>query len=420
MNIVFVTADDMSYSSTGLSGCSLQNITPTLDWLGKNGAFFTNAHTTVGLCQPSRSVWMTGLYPWENGATGFNPIHSHIRTLIDIMYRKYCTGIIGKAEHLGPESCFKWDLKISGYSTLCKSGKQTKPFYEFTKTFLSNATKPFFLMINSHHPHRAFPKSSRYDEKDIEVPGFLPNVSETRKELCFYYEGVRRCDDTVRVVLDALNETNNLDDTLILFTSDHGMAFPFVKANCYHFSTKVPLIWYYPKLIQPKKIDTFVTGVDIMPTLLDFMDDIKEKPQMQGSSYKNTLINGEQFKEEAFTCLCRLYNGKPFETRAIHNKDYCYIVNYWSDGKTQFVEDGCGDATPTMKAIKKHRPNDYKKIRLRCFEELYDLQNDPFAQNNLIGQNNNAYKKMRFLLNKYAIETNDKLTLSKLFNKKMM
>lgn len=273
-------------------------------------------------------------------------------------------------------------------------------------------------MINSHHPHRPFQKESRYKEKDIKVPGFLPDVVEAREELSLYYEGVRRCDETVGCVLDALRETNNLEDTLILFTSDHGMAFPFVKANCYHFSTKVPLIWYYPKLIKPKIVDTFVSGVDIMPTLLDFIEIDKKNPQMQGSSYKETLIDGKNFKNEVFTCLCKLYSGKNFETRAVHNKNYCYIVNYWSNGQNKFVEDGCIGGTPSMKAIEKHRPNDIKKLRFRCPEELYDLQSDPFAQNNLIGQNNSAYKKMRFLLNKYAIETNDKLTLSKSFNNK--
>lgn len=420
MNIVFISADDMSYNSTGLSGCRLFDVTPTLDWLGKNGAFFQNAHTTVGLCQPSRSIWMTGLYPWINGATGFNPIFDHITTLINLITKTHSTGIIGKAEHLSPDKKFNWNFKINGYTNFCKHGKETKPFYELSKCFIKTAKNPFFLMINSHHPHRSFPTKSRYSTKEIDIPGFLPDDVRVREELSLYYEGVRRCDDTVRVILDVLSETNNLEDTLILFTSDHGMAFPFVKANCYHFSTKVPLIWYCPKLITPKIIDTFVTSIDIMSTLLDFIEEVKYKPATQGESYKNTLINGSKFKEEAFTCLCKLYSGKNFETRAIHNKDYCYVVNYWSDGKTQFVEDGCGDGVPTMKAIKKHRPNDYKKIRLRCFEELYDLQSDPFAQNNLIGQNNNAYKKMRFLLNKYAIETNDKLTLSKLFNKKMM
>lgn len=420
MNIVFISADDMSYNSTGMSGNNLKDLTPTLDWLGENGAFFKNAHTTVGLCQPSRSVWMTGLYPWENGATGFDPVFNHVTTLVDLLFKQYSTGIIGKAEHLTPEKRFPWNFRVNGYNKFCQNGKSPKKFYELTKSFLQTTTKPFFLMVNSHYPHRPFPKKSRFSSSEIQVPGFLPDTKETREELSLYYEAVRGCDDTVGLILKALDETKNLDDTLIIFTSDHGMAFPFVKANCYHFSTKVPLIWYYPKVIQPKLVDTFVTGVDVMPTILNFIQGIKSIPKMQGSSYKDTLINGSNFKNEAFTCLCKLYFGNNFETRAIHNKEYCYIVNYWSNGKNQFVEDGCEDIMPSMKSIMRHRPRDYKKIRFRSPEELYDVQADPFARNNLIGKNNGAYKKMKSLLYKYAIETNDKLTLSQLFKNKLL
>ena len=86
----------------------------------------------------------------------------------------------------------------------------------------------------------------------------------------------------------ALKESKKYDDTLIIFTSDHGMSFPFVKANCYHFSSKVPLIWHFPKVIQPKIADTFVSGVDIMPTILELIN-IKTNIKMDGSSYVETL-----------------------------------------------------------------------------------------------------------------------------------
>jgi len=306
---------------------------------------------------------MTGLYPWSNGASGFNPVFDGVTTLIELIKEKYSTGIIGKAEHLSPQKKFNWDFKVNGYTNFCSHGKEAKKFYELSKCFFKNAKKPFFLMVNSHHPHRSFPNESRFLPNDIKVPGFLPDVYEVRNDLSLYYEGVKRCDDAVGVVLEALIETNNLENTLILFTSDHGMAFPFVKANCYHFSTKVPLIWYCPKLIEPKIIDTFVSGVDIMPTLLEFIEQDK-KPPMQGSSYKETLINGKKFKNEVFTCLCKLYSGKNFETRAIHNKEYCYIVNHWANGSNKFVEDGSIGGTPCMNAIRKHKPEDLKKLDL--------------------------------------------------------
>lgn len=159
MNIVFISADDMSYFSTGLAGCQFPSITPTLDELGKQGVFFTNAHTTVGLCQPSRSVWMTGLYPWNNGATGFNNVFNHVPTLVEVLNNKgYCTGIIGKAEHLSPTHKFDWNFKVNGYTKFAHWGKDAERYYKLTKAFLTTTEKPFFLMINSHFPHRPFDK----------------------------------------------------------------------------------------------------------------------------------------------------------------------------------------------------------------------------------------------------------------------
>ncbi len=411
LNVLFISADDMSYGSTGISGCSLPNISPNLDWLGQNGVFFHNAHTTVGLCQPSRSVWMTGLYPWNNGATGFNNVYNHVATLIEILTKaKYQTGIIGKSEHLAPERKFKWNFKVPGYSDFLKYGLDQKLFYELTKSFLSNVSGPFFLMLNSHHPHRNFPQKSRYDPKEVNVPGFLPDIFETRQELSQYFEGVHRCDAMVGEAIKALKETGHYDNTLIIFTSDHGMAFPFVKACCYHFSTKVPLIWHCPKLFKPKEIDTFVSGIDIMPTILEVLQ--LKQPDMDGESYLKTLQTGVDFKNEVYTCLCRLFSGKPFETRAIHNKEYCYIKNFWSNGKQMFVEDGSLDQNLSVQGIRRTDKELYKKLRYRSHEELYDIQKDPFACENIVNLNINKKITMNKLINKYSKKYNDKVALN--------
>lgn len=410
MNIVFISADDMSYFSTGLSGCEFSSITPTLDELGKQGVFFTNAHTTVGLCQPSRSVWMTGLYHWNNGDTGFNNVFNHVPTLIEILNNKgYCTGIIGKAEHLSPTHKFDWNFKVNGYTKFAHWGKDAERYYKLTKAFLTTTEKPFFLMINSHFPHRPFDKKSRYNEDDVEVPAFLPNTPEVRKEIALYYEGVSRCDHTVKRVLDALKETDSHHDTLIIFTSDHGMAFPFVKACCYHFSTKVPLIWYCPNSLKPKTVNDYVGGVDIFPTLLDFL---KIEHKVDGKSYKSAIETDQKFKDEVYTCLCQLYSGEYFQTRAVHNSQYCYIVNFWADGVKTFHEDGCLESQPSLQSLKNHTPKMYKKLRYRSQEEFYDLNNDPFAKHNLIHESTDK-KNMRRLLINYAKETNDTVTLDK-------
>lgn len=408
MNILFVSADDMSYHSTGLAGCKIPNITPTLDKLGNEGVFFQNAHTTVGLCQPSRSVWTTGLYPWNNGATGFNDVFIHVTTLIEILNSQgFSTGIIGKAEHLSPESKYNWNYKINGYTRFAQWGKSANQFYELSKTFFSIAPQPFFLMVNSHFPHRPFDNKSRFNVNDIDVPGFLPDTPVVREELSLYFEGVKRCDHTIELVLNALKESGKAEDTLIIFTSDHGMAFPFVKACCYHFSTKVPLIWHYPKLFTPKINKSYVSSVDIFPTIMDLLN---LPCEVDGRSYKDALKENSPFKQDVYTCLCQLYSGQYFQTRAIHNKDHCYILNFWADGVKTFHEDGSLEHNPSLQSLKLHRPNMYKKLRFRSPEEFYNINKDPFAIKN-IKENSVEKKTIRKLMYDYAIKTKDEIVI---------
>ena len=407
----------MSYGSLGMSGCEIPDITPNIDKLGDDGVFFTNAHTTVGLCQPSRSVWMTGLYPWNNGALGFNCIKHDVETLPNILKKRgYCTGIIGKAEHLCPHSSFNWNQIILGYDKLLGHGKNIESYYNLSKAFFASAPSPFFLMINSHYPHRPFEKNTRYSPDRVRVPEFLPDIPEVRMEIAQYYEGVKRCDITVGEIVRALKETGRYENTLIIFTSDHGMSFPFVKANCYHFSSKIPLIWHCHDKLFSKVSNTFVGGVDIMPTMLDFLG--LKKPKMDGGSYIETLKKNASFKDNVYTCLCHLWTNRNFQTRSVHDDKYCYIINFWADGKQQFIECGCNDESASMAGITRTDRKLHDKLRFREPEELYDIKSDPAARNNIINTNIMIRNKMRNMMYEYASKNNDIITVNYLKPKK--
>ena len=119
-------------------------------------------------------------------------------------------------------------------------------------------------MANSHDPHRPFHGSLQeknsfkdslkdvcapsrvYEPHEIEVPGFLADLPDVRKEIAQYYSSVRRCDDTVGAVIRALRESPLADNTLTMFLSDHGMPLPFAKTNCYLHSTRTPWIVTWP------------------------------------------------------------------------------------------------------------------------------------------------------------------------------
>ena len=141
--------------------------------------------------------------------------------------------------------------------------------------------KSFFLMVNVHDPHRPFYGASRelefaqasrrpwvapsrtYTPDEVHVPGFLPDLPEVRTELAQYYSSVRRSDDTVAAVLDALRTSSFESNTLVMLLSDNGMSFPFAKADCYRHSTRTPWIVRWPGVVSAGTVDQdhFISAV---------------------------------------------------------------------------------------------------------------------------------------------------------------
>jgi N-sulfoglucosamine sulfohydrolase len=268
-DILLITADDMNRDTPGCYGGCAPDITPNIDRLASEGMLFEQAHVSVSVCMPSRQVLMTGRYPHRYGSEGFNPIARNVPTLQERLHAAgYLNGILGKVSHLLPERKYHWDFRQDFYELNC--GRDPRRYYTFAKEFFDRANRarrPFFLMANSHDPHRPFalseeekeaskqqwkgqqidprgvPDPSRvYRPEEVSTPGFLPDLPRIRTDAANYHNSVRRCDDTVGAVLRALRESGRESNTLVMFLSDNGMDFPFAKANCYLHSTRTPWI----------------------------------------------------------------------------------------------------------------------------------------------------------------------------------
>ena len=102
-NVLLITVDDLNYDSVGCFGCQVDDITPNIDKLASEGVRFNNSHVTIAVCQPSRSVLLTGRYPHHNGARGFEEIDASVTTLTQVLHREgFLNGIIGKEDHVAP------------------------------------------------------------------------------------------------------------------------------------------------------------------------------------------------------------------------------------------------------------------------------------------------------------------------------
>lgn len=436
VNIILITADDLNYNSLGCYGNTLDQITPNIDKLAESGILFTNAFVNIAVCQPSRQSILTGRYPHNNGAPAFNPIDRDVVTLQEVLEKAgYLNGILGKEAHLKPTEKFPWDYYITegDLASGLGIGRDPELYFEFTTEFFKKAKqegKPFFLMANSHDPHRPFAGSDqeknlwgddlpvftkKFSPEEITVPGFLPDLPEVRLEIAEYYTSVYRLDQTVGAIMNALKNSGQEDNTLVMFISDNGMALPFAKSNCYLNSNKTPWIASWPGVIEGGRVDSthFISGIDFMPTILHTLQ-LPPVSDMDGTSFLPVLKGKiQKNRKTVFTEFHRIYAGIDYPMRGVQTENFGYIANFWSDGEHQIK----GDATSgrTYSALKEASVSDKLVAdRLNMYiyrvpEELYDFKTDPDGLQNLIDdpEYQEKIQEMKGLLLKEMKRTND-------------
>lgn len=298
-------------------------------------------------------------------------------------------------------------------------------------------------MANSHDPHDPFHGSEKelpmrerwgeymrnpsrvYNSSEVEGLGFLPDLPGIKKQVAQYHSSSRRCDDTVGEILRALDESGYRDNTLVMFLSDNGMAFPFAKCNCYLNSTKTPWIIRWPGHVQPGTVDDshFISGIDFMPTILEAAG-ISQVNNIDGRSFM-TILEGAIQKERdcVYTVFYKVFPvaggrrpelTKYYPMRCVQNRKFGYIYNKWSDGEMRFAPIAVPEIIDELKEAGKSDVsirNRLETFLYRVPEEFYNFDEDPNALNNLI--NNPEYsseiEQMRNQLKKWMAQKEDPL-----------
>jgi arylsulfatase A-like enzyme len=263
-NILFITADDMSFDSLGCTGCPLPNISPNLDRLAREGLLIDHCHIATPVCGPSRAALITGTWPQRNGTMGHynqppqwfghSPITSTLAELLR-SHAGYYTAVICKNP-----TAIGWDYQASHLDT--GLGRDPAKFEQITRRVIETAiqqNKPFFLHANSMDPHEfwagqkhetrswinammggaeyeTYPNGKPYPDpqvtysKDqIPVPPCWPDNDAIRQDIYTYYNSVHRLDETVGAILRALEASGQAQSTMVVFISDHGMGREFAK-----------------------------------------------------------------------------------------------------------------------------------------------------------------------------------------------
>jgi len=425
--MALVPPDDMNWSLPGFMGNKL-GLTPNLDALAEQSHRFVRNRTTAPICQPSRAAMMTGRVPHHSGGLGFTPVNEGVPTLVTVLKGAgYYTAAIHKTEHMQPDSCFPWDRKVSG------SDRKPSAFGESVTSAIAEARerrRPFFINCNINDPHRPFygsPEADKIDQNeegeyrvvrelrsaDVEVPSFLEPLPDIQVEAAQYYNSAQRMDISIGRVLKALAKTPEASGTIVIFSADHGMPFPFSKATVYDNGTRTPALLKFPGMGTPRIFEDRTCNIDYMPTLLELLG-VKGPDGIDGTSWVPLLKGHSRYKNGFLvTHVNGVSSGAQYPMRAIQDDRFSLVFTPWSDGKLQLrVESMQGLTFAAMKRAAETDPNVAARLQQYTVGTglaLYDLQSDPGQRSNLIDSPNHAkvVETMKQALREYMVRTGD-------------
>jgi len=417
-NILFAIADDWSWPHAGAHGDTAVR-TPAFDRLAREGVLFAQAYTAAASCTPSRGAILTGQWPHrlEAGVNLWSHLDQKFRCYPDLLQAAgYRIGCCRKG--WGPGS-----LEGTG-----RAHNPAGPAFKSFDDFLKGQPKdwPFAFWFGSHEPHRPYAAGSGakagIDPAALAVPPFLPDTPEVRSDIADYYLEVQMFDSQVAEMLKALDDAGLADNTLVVMTSDNGMPFPRAKANCYEFSTHMPLAIRWPaRLKGGRRVDDFVSATDYAPTFLEAAG-LQPLPEMTGKSIL-PLLTGEGapardhvFVERERHAACRAGNLS-YPIRAVRTADFLYIRNLepdrWPAGDPPAYGDIDGGPSKTWLIEHKDDPKAARLFALACekrpAEELYDLKKDPAELNNVAHSPEyaEAKRRLRAQLDAWMADTAD-------------
>ena len=396
-NILWLVAEDMSPWIASFGDSTAR--TPNLDGLAAEGVRYTHVFSVSGVCAPSRSALITGMYPTSIGAQNMrtwkrssalkpdNPLYDEIP-----IYETVTPTVV---------RCFPEYLRAAGY--YCTNRSKTD--YQFAppitawdesgnKAHWRNRPEdmPFFAVFNFGvtHESQIWKKSDdplRVDPAKVPLPPYYPDNDIIRQDVARAYSNIEEMDAQVGEILDQLKADGLYDKTIIFFYTDHGTGLPRYKREVYDQGTRVPLIIRFPGgQYAGTTNDALVSFVDFAPTVLSLAD-VTIPDHMQGKAFLGNLKAREPRK---YIYAARDRMGTSYELiRAVRDKRYLFIKNYYPE-KPPYQQNLYRLQMPLMmELLRLEKADKLDGAQKTWFNEskppveLYDTLEDPFHLNNL-------------------------------------
>ncbi len=423
-NILWIVTEDIS-PTLSMYGDNIAK-TPVLDKLALESTIYDNAFSPVGVCAPTRSAIITGMYPTSIGTM-------HMRTAKDVggwgkrIYKKNPeskrldanNNEIPHYSAVIPEEvkCFPEYLRKKGY--FCTNNSKTD--YQFAAPITAwdengyeahwrnrNENQPFFSVFNINITHESKiwenkNKPLTVDPSAVKVPPYQVDSEIARKDIARHYSNVELMDIEIGKIIKQLKDDGLYENTIIFFYSDHGGPLPREKRAIYDSGLKVPLIIKNTNSTTVGRSDQMISLIDLGPTVLSIAN-INPSNYLQGNPFmgkysktENSYVFGSSDRFDGFTD----------RSRAIRTKEFLYVKNYYPN-KIKYKDVAYRKQIPMMRELlelnEKNELNEEQSIWFgtKTDEELYNIIDDHYQMKNLV--QDKEYKKILNSLRKIYAE----------------
>ena len=392
MNVVYINTHD---SGRMLSPYGYDIPTDNLKRLAEDSLVFTNAFCAGPTCSPSRAALLTGTFPHQNGMLGLAQrgfsLHNPEKHLASFLKNHgYHTCLCGIQHEYG----WYLDLEKQGLHNMGYEEILTTDSTSFKKEDLhiwdkNNAdevvkwlhnysdSKPFFLAYGMHSTHRPYPIeiADCIDERYTIPPYPLKNNEENRHDHAQYMTTANYADQNIKKIIDALKRNNLYENSIIIFTTDHGLAIPFNKCNLTDTGIGVSLIMRVPQAASNGKVtDSLISQLDVFPTICDLLS-IKKPEYLVGKSFVEIFRDNKIEINKHISAEINFHTSYE-PVRCIRTDRYKYIKYYdktWNKINLSNIDESAPKTFLMKSGLKE---------KIKYTEGLFDLYYDPSERNN--------------------------------------
>lgn len=412
-NILWLSCEDMS-PHLGCYGHQ-QAATPNLDAFAEEGARYTHAFSIAGVCAPSRSCIITGMYPTTLGTLHMrcsNPPPDYVKCfpeyLRDAGY--YCTNN-SKTDYNFPPPASAWD-ESSKKAHWRNRKEPSQPFFSVFNFVGTHESKIGTLPPDLDEGLRSLLPSPPHDPDEVPLPPYYPDTPVIRKHWAHYFDLVTAMDTWAGRMLAELEEDGLAENTIVFYFSDHGVGLPRAKRWMYDCGIQIPLMVRWPGEISGGLVkDDLVSFVDFAPTVLALAG-VEPPDHMQGQ----ILLGDDAAPPRKYIHAARDRMDERYDIiRAIRDKRFKYIRNYEPyrpyDQYLSYPE-----SFPVMQEMRfMERTGQLQGSETLFFqdrkplEELYDMSVDPHETQNLayLEGYDDTLRRVRRAMNDWVLETHD-------------